>query len=199
MSLLTELCLLAHGEATKISALTGFEKSVFHPVFHLWLKIQTTFAPFVHPKLSLAGSLPPATLAHGLPRSADCPNPQRATRPPASKLSEPSPVIPPAASWDNPRSIPSPCQAGLVLGRFWIKAGISTTVDGPPRTKDVSPRTKDASLRTKDASLRTKDASLRTKDASPRTKDAPPRTMDAPSMVMDMTGFGMTMTDLTIF
>ncbi len=33
MSLLTELCPLMNGEATNIPALTGLEKSVFHPCF----------------------------------------------------------------------------------------------------------------------------------------------------------------------
>jgi len=30
----------------------------------------------------------------------------------------------------------TPCQACLVLGRFWIKAGVSTTMDAPPMVMD---------------------------------------------------------------
>jgi hypothetical protein len=36
-------------------ALTGLEKSAFHP----WLKIQTPFAPFVQPKLILVAAVTP--------------------------------------------------------------------------------------------------------------------------------------------
>jgi hypothetical protein len=43
-------------------ALTGFKKK---SVFHLWLKIQPPFAPFVYPKPPVAESLQTATLAHG--------------------------------------------------------------------------------------------------------------------------------------
>jgi len=43
-------------ETTNMSALTGLEKSVFHPCFICGLKSQPPFAPFVHPKLPLAGA-----------------------------------------------------------------------------------------------------------------------------------------------
>jgi hypothetical protein len=46
MSLLTELCPFVGGDATNMPALTGFKKK---SVFHLWLKIQPPFAPFVYP------------------------------------------------------------------------------------------------------------------------------------------------------
>jgi hypothetical protein len=55
MSLLTELCPFVSGDAINMSALTGLKKSVFIGV-HLWLKIQTPIAPFVHSKLPLAGA-----------------------------------------------------------------------------------------------------------------------------------------------